>query len=249
MAAQPLSGIYEIVNLVNGKRYVGSAVDAPHRFREHRWRLAAGTHHSRHLQSAWIKHGEAAFDFRVIHECAPHLLIAEEQAEFDRKRPEYNVCPIAGSTLGKRHTAEAKAKIGDRLRGSKRNPSVVEATAAQLRGRKLTPERTAHLAGNAHAKGAKHSEGWKAANAERLQKQYEDGVRSRERPPEYREKIAASLRGRTLSAEHRAKVSAAMKGKKRGPYKLDPAKADAKRESGRRLAAEVNSRRWGFKAN
>lgn len=40
------SGIYQIRNLVNGKVYVGSAVNLQHRRREHRSDLRNGNHHS-----------------------------------------------------------------------------------------------------------------------------------------------------------------------------------------------------------
>lgn len=35
------SGIYEITNLINGKRYVGSAVNMYRRWYAHRWHLEA----------------------------------------------------------------------------------------------------------------------------------------------------------------------------------------------------------------
>ena len=71
------SGIYEIVNLVNGKRYVGSAVSFECRWREHRRQLNADRHHSRHLQRSWNKHGAEAFSFRIIEVCEPASLMRE----------------------------------------------------------------------------------------------------------------------------------------------------------------------------
>lgn len=55
MVAEASSGIYEIVNTINGKRYVGSAVSLKRRWVDHRRDLRAGKHHSRHLQNAWAK--------------------------------------------------------------------------------------------------------------------------------------------------------------------------------------------------
>lgn len=249
MAAQPMSGIYEIVNLVNGKRYVGSAVDLTQRWREHRSGLTRGKHHSRHLQAAWNKYGETSFAFRALMDCAPADLLREEQAEFDRRRPEYNICPTAGSTLGRPHSAETRRKIGSSKLGLKMPPRSDEhrsKLSAVQKGKQISPEHMAALqAGRA---GHVETQEQRATKAAAMKQAYAEGRHRRDRPPEYREKIAATLRGRSLSEDHKAKVSAAMTGKKRGPYNLDPAKAEARREAARQGAAKTNERRWGLKA-
>lgn len=206
MADQACSGIYEIVNLVNRKRYVGSAVNIRQRWREHRSHLKSGRHHSRHLLNAWRKYGAEVFSFQIIELCSKEDLLAREQAEFDREWPAYNICPTAGSTLGRVHTAEAKAKIGNRLRGGRRDPEVVASVAAQLRGRKKPPEHSTHLLGNKFAKGCRHTDEWKAANST-----LHTG-RKRPKSLEYRAKIAATLRARSQSQEirDRLRVQAAM---------------------------------------
>lgn len=58
--------IYKIINTLNQKFYVGSTNDQKQRFRTHRRRLRAGTHHCAHLQAAWNKYGEDKFVFVVI---------------------------------------------------------------------------------------------------------------------------------------------------------------------------------------
>lgn len=243
------TGIYEIVNLVNGKRYVGSAVDLYQRWREHRWGLAGGRHHSRHLQAAWRKYGADAFEFRVLMECPPVGLLREEQAEFDRRAPEYNVCPTAGSSLGRQHSEETRLKIGATKVGLKMPPRSAEHRAKLSAGNKGKLKSPEHMAALQAGRGRQEfTDERRATVSAALKASYENGTRSRERPPEYREKIAAKLRGRPLSAEHCAKVSAAMKGKKRGPYNLDPAKAEARKASGKKQATLLNERRWGHRA-
>ena len=54
------SGIYEILNTANGKRYIGSAVHFARRWYLHCWKLNRGEHHSAKLQNAWNKHGAGA---------------------------------------------------------------------------------------------------------------------------------------------------------------------------------------------
>lgn len=246
MATAPRTGIYEIVNDVNGKRYVGSAVNHIVRWRAHRARLNAGNHHSRHLQAAWEKYGSEAFSFRMIEDCPVAELIEREQAAFDRLTPEYNVNPVAGSSLGRRFTDETKAKIAAKARGKKRPPrSTVhrDALSAALKGRSPAAEVMEALqSGRARQV---YTDERRARVSASLRQAYEDGRKNRDRSPVYREKIAASLRGRKATPEQRANQSAAQIGKKRGPYNLDPAKADARREAGKKLAAAVNARRWG----
>lgn len=219
MADLKMSGIYEIVNLTNGKRYIGSAKSFARRWAVHRCNLRKGKHHSAYLQSAWNKYGEDCFEFRLLKVCAIEDLVSVEQEALDTIRPEYNMSPTAGSTIGVEFSTERRAKISAAHKGRKRDPAAVEASASKLRGRKLPPERIKHLIGNKHAMGQTFSDERRAAMAASTRDQYENGGRSRDRSPEYREKIAASLRGRKLTAEHRAAVSAAMTGKKRGPYK------------------------------
>ena len=69
LAERERSGIYAIVNTVNGKRYVGSAKRFRTRWNAHRAALNKGLHHSRHLQSAWNKYGAEAFVFTIIEFC------------------------------------------------------------------------------------------------------------------------------------------------------------------------------------
>lgn len=53
-----MSGVYQIYNTVNGKRYIGSSIHIEQRFKEHLRNLRANKHVNAHLQSAWNKYGE-----------------------------------------------------------------------------------------------------------------------------------------------------------------------------------------------
>ena len=106
-----ISGIYEIFCTANGRRYVGSAADMDKRWREHFTQLNARTHHSRHLQRAWGKHGSDAFLFRVLEKCPREALIAREQHHIDALRPEFNSRPVAHSNLGWAPSDETREKM------------------------------------------------------------------------------------------------------------------------------------------
>lgn len=60
-----MSGVYQIYNTVNGKRYIGSSIHIEQRFKEHLRNLRANKHVNAHLQSAWNKYGEHSFVFEA----------------------------------------------------------------------------------------------------------------------------------------------------------------------------------------
>jgi group I intron endonuclease len=140
-------GIYRIANTTNGKVYVGSAVNLRRRWNGHRRLLRLGEHHSRPLQAAWNKYGESAFSFAVIEDVSdPKLLIDMEQKWLDTLESGryYNVCLVAGSSLGKSLSPETRKKISQAKTGkpngqlgAKRTPEQVARIAAGQMGKKM----------------------------------------------------------------------------------------------------------------
>lgn len=203
------SGIYEIVNTINGKKYIGSTKSFHHRWKIHKLHLNRGTHHSPHLQYSWKKHGAEAFDFRVRLFCDEAELLILEQEALDAERPAFNVLPSAGSSRGHKASAETRAKLSaskmgntatlghkhtpetiEKMRQSKlgrpsptkgmrRDPAAIAATAAANRGQKRSAETRAKI--GAKAKGREWTEEAKA-------------------------KLSATTSGRTLSESHRQKL-------------------------------------------
>ena len=113
-----MTGIYTIRNFITGKVYVGSAVNIEKRFGEHIRALKRGDHCNIHLQRAWNKYCNEAFDFEVYLVCDSKDLIRNEQLVIDAmitrvgRRSMYNICPTAGSSLGTRHSKLSRIKIG-----------------------------------------------------------------------------------------------------------------------------------------
>lgn len=108
------SGIYKITNLVNGKYYIGSAVNTKGRFATHISQLNSGKHGNKYLQKAWDKYGKENFKFEVIEEIYDkNILLEREQFYLDTFCPQYNICKTAGNTLGRKFSEETKKKISE----------------------------------------------------------------------------------------------------------------------------------------
>jgi len=110
-------GIYKIFNLVNNKIYIGSASSNGgfrKRWNEHKSDLNRNVHHNKHLQLSWNKYGSDNFKFEIIELINDTSLILErEQYYLDNLKPDYNICKIAGNTLGVKLSEEHKKKISD----------------------------------------------------------------------------------------------------------------------------------------
>jgi group I intron endonuclease len=108
------TGIYQIRHLASGKRYIGSAaglrgIDG--RWAAHKSLLKSREHHSVHLQRAWNKYGSDAFVFEVLLYCEAKDCLFYEQIALDCYKPEYNICNIAGNTLGRSMSKIAKLRM------------------------------------------------------------------------------------------------------------------------------------------
>jgi group I intron endonuclease len=134
-------GIYKIINVVNNKFYVGSAVDLKRRKARHFSELRNGKHNNRHLQAAWAKYGEQAFVFVVVEELpdVADLLAAENVwlKEHVGKDYCYNLgvdatAPMLGMsgdkspTWGYKHTPETLAIITAASTGRTHKPEDIE---------------------------------------------------------------------------------------------------------------------------
>ena len=90
-----ISGIYKIVNRVNGKYYVGSSANIGGkrgRWSEHRRLLTRNKHHNEHLQNAWNKYGEQNFEFLIIELLPPDIIVETEQRYLNIAKSENNNC-------------------------------------------------------------------------------------------------------------------------------------------------------------
>ena len=79
-----VSGIYKIINKINGKYYIGSSKNIQRRWNEHKSELNRGIHQNSYLQNSWNKYGENNFHFVIEKEVPKQTLIMEEQKYLDK---------------------------------------------------------------------------------------------------------------------------------------------------------------------
>lgn len=182
------SGVYRILNLINGKSYIGSSKNLVKRMGEHRLRLRLGHHANAYLQAAWNKYGEDSFCFGIVEYCAEVDLESTEQRHIDafgvffENGCGYNLRPIAFTNKGVPASAHQRQVTRDRLTGVK-NPKFSEA----LR----TPERVAKSREQLNF--MRRNPEVEAKRAAAIRKAYEN--------PELREKQRIGSTGRRKSAE------------------------------------------------
>lgn len=117
------SGIYQIINLINNKRYIGSAYDLNSRCGRHFIDLKKNQHYNLILQRAYNKHGKENFKFEILLYCDKKDLIFFEQRAMDsfNKKELYNIRTRAENNEGLKHTEEIKKEMSIRFKG-KNNP-------------------------------------------------------------------------------------------------------------------------------
>lgn len=173
------SGVYEMVNKQNGKVYVGSSVDIRARIRGHICLLNRGTHHGRHLQAAWNKHGEAAFIFHVLELCPAAQLIERESFWMKQKLV---LDPARGY-----NSPEHIAKRAASRRGSHLPQSTKDAIAEGNRRRTWSPEQR-------EAARVRLQAGKRAMAPEEFSKRLSASMRGRKLTEEHKKKLSEARR-------------------------------------------------------
>lgn len=123
-----LCGIYAILNIINGMRYIGSSIDIQRRCSDHIWALRKNIHDNSCLQRAWNKYGEENFAVVVVETISLEELEQRETYWIKETANKYNIVLEAGrppSTLGYRHRPESIEKMRAR-KGEKRSGQALE---------------------------------------------------------------------------------------------------------------------------
>ena len=161
-----VSGIYKIVNKINGKYYLGSSdniLGTAGRWKEHINGLNAGRHENSYLQRAWNKYGECSFEFIIIKKVPKSKLFLVEQKYLDKiKSDRRNLCynlsfvAVGGGFAGHKHSEKSRKKTSEKLIGRFVSEETRQKMSQSLKGRKPG-------FGN-----KTHSEEWKLNNSKRM---------------------------------------------------------------------------------
>jgi len=128
------TGVYVIENLVNGKKYVGSAARSfRERWNGHKNDLKNKRHHSHILQRAFNKYGEENFKFDILGYYPPCFVLKAEQHFIDTLKPEYNICKVAGSLLGTKRSETTKQKMSSIKKELHSDPSYGKRSSERLK--------------------------------------------------------------------------------------------------------------------
>ena len=103
-------GIYKIINVVNNKFYIGSAVNFSRRKTRHFSELRTNKHNNSKLQNAWNKYGETSFVFAVVEEVQDKALLLEVENRWLKEHVGKDYC----YNIGVDATAPGPLGQGDR---------------------------------------------------------------------------------------------------------------------------------------
>lgn len=123
----PQAGVYKIVNIIDGKVYIGGTRHLCRRKGGHFWMLKRGIHHAGRLQEAYDIYGRSAFRFEVIQTLGSESDIKKvEQKYIDKYKAYdplfgYNIAPCSESTKGVPCSERKKALISGANTGKKRS--------------------------------------------------------------------------------------------------------------------------------
>lgn len=153
------TGIYAFENKINGKKYIGQAVNLERRLREHEYYLELGRDKCAALQRAVNKYGRENFSVYVIEYCEPEVLNALEihyiKLYDSASRNGYNVSAGGMSgLLGYKHPPEVGRKISAAKKGWKMSEEAKKKISHFNSGKVVSPETRAKI--SAGRSGEKH---------------------------------------------------------------------------------------------
>lgn len=137
------SGIYVIACSESKNVYIGCTNNFYKRWNEHQRRLNKGDHDNFHLQQAWNKYSEKAFQFKVLEYCAIDQLDEREKHHiqiYKKRGICYNVADGGRNITNTKRSRETCRKISLASTGRKHSPETKAKLSAINTGKKLSAE-------------------------------------------------------------------------------------------------------------
>lgn len=253
MAYKRVAGVYEIRNTLNNKVYVGSSINTSRRLKDHARKLAKGGHESQHLQASWNKHGEEAFEIKLLLICSPESVLFYEQLIADGFRANekefgYNKRVVVATCAGVKRTDEQRRKQREVARrgpahhyyGKQLSDAAKEGAAEYKRTNPVSDETRAKMRASSN-RGEKHHFFGKSLSEAALvasaKKRKEFGISA-----EGRANMSRALKGLKKPEGFGAKISAAKTGTKHSEATKEKMRA-AKRGKPQSMAGIDNTRK------
>ena len=117
------TGVYCILNTIDGKRYVGQSCYMDKRRLRHFSDLVGGKHYNSHLQKAFIKYGRESFEWHILEEVPEEMLDIRERVwieYYQSNNHQFGYNNETGGCLLKHHSEETRRKMSE----ARKNPSV-----------------------------------------------------------------------------------------------------------------------------
>lgn len=100
------SGVYRLVNNLNGKSYIGSSIYLSNEFSNYYYlnSLTLQVKGSIVIYRGLLKYGYKNFSLDIIEYCESNMLRKREQYYIDKLKPEYNILKINNNNLRSKHS-------------------------------------------------------------------------------------------------------------------------------------------------
>lgn len=187
------SGVYKIINVNNGRIYIGSCKIFKQRAQEHTKSLLKNKHSNKFLQGDFNKCGESSFEFRVIEvvsgEQRNRLLVEQKYIDqyYDNQQQCYNFDKRTNNnsrSCRSKSPGETRKKMSESMRKKWKDPEY----------RKFQSE----------FQSKKTKELWQDSE---YRARHVEAIREFTQKPEYRKKLSKAAQGKEISKETRTKIS------------------------------------------